>query len=127
MSNRTSQRGFTLIEVMLAVAIMSVSALALLLATSQCLAVASRSRKYHDAVSILDRGELEHPLIVTNEVYENAVREITYPEGYTFARTVEETEEDEDLFIVRTRVTWSAKGKTAFEEVAQYLYSTNHP
>ena len=127
MSNRKSRNGFTLIEVMLAVAIMSASAFALLLATSRCLGVASRSRKYHDAVSILDRGELEHPLIVTNEVYENVVGEITYPGGYTFERTVEGTEEDEDLFIVRTRVTWAARGKSGFEEVAQYLYCTNHP
>ena len=125
---REISRGFTLIEAVLAIAIMSISAFALLAATSQCLAVASKARSYHIAVSVMDQGLLENPLIKTNEVDELGVDEYQPLEnGFVFSRVVEELEDEEDLFVLRTRVTWSRRGKQSFEEVATYLYSTNHP
>ena len=120
-------RGFTLVEAVLALAIMTISAVALLAAASRCLAVARVARNYQTAVSVLNIGEMEHPLIATNEVFENVVEPVTYENGFVFSRTVEAREDEEDMFVVRTRVSWSARGKDAFEEVATYLYSTNHP
>jgi hypothetical protein len=40
-------------------------------------------------------------------------------------RTTERSENDEDLLVVRTRVSWSRRGKDSFEEVTTYLYFTN--
>ena len=122
-----TRAGFTLIEALLAVAIMSMSAFAFLSLTSQCLGVASLSRRYHDAVMIMDRGNLDHPLLMTNEVYDNVVAPVSFDGGYVFTRNVVEDEDEEDLFIVRTRVSWSKRGKKSFEEVETYIYSTNHP
>jgi prepilin-type N-terminal cleavage/methylation domain-containing protein len=126
-TDHQTRAGFTLIEALLAVAIMSMSAFAFLSLTSQCLGVASLSRRYHDAVMIMDRGNLDYPLLMTNEVYDNVVAPMSFDGGYVFTRDVVEDEDEEDLFIVRTRVSWSKRGKKSFEEVETYIYSTNHP
>lgn len=124
---RTDQQAFTLIEAILAVAIMSMSAFAFLSLASQCLGVASLSRHYHNAVMVMDRAHLDYPLLMTNDVYDNVVAPVTFDNGYVFTRNVEPDEDEEDLFIVRTRVSWSARGKKSFEEVESYIYTTNHP
>ena len=123
----TRRQAFTLIEVILAVAIMSMSSLAFLSLASQCLAVSALSRHYHDAVMIMDLANLDHPLLLTNEVYDNVVSPETFDNGYVFTRDVIVDEDEEDLFIVRTKVAWSSRGKKCFEEVESYIYSTNHP
>lgn len=119
-------RGFTLVEAVLALAIMTISAAALLVAASRCLAVARLASNYQTAANVLARGEMENPLLPTNEVTDNVVDPVTYDNGFTYSRTVEEREDEEDMFVVRSRVTWSARGREAFEEVSTYLYSTNH-
>ncbi len=121
-----SRGGFTLVEAVLALAIMTISAVTLLAAASRCLAVARLARNYQTAASVLSEGEMEHPLIATNDVIENVVEPQTFDNGFVFSRTVDQVEEDEDMFIVRTRVSWSSRGKDAFEQVSTYLYSTNH-
>ena len=118
---------FTLIEAVLAVAIMSICAFALMAAASRCLAVAGTSRNLHTVANVIDRGELEYPLQPTNEISDNVVKPVTYDNGFTFERTVEPLGKEEDIFVVKTTVTWSSKGKHASESVETLLYSTNHP
>ncbi|MEI6970198.1 MAG: hypothetical protein WCL44_01655 [bacterium] len=118
---------FTLIEAVLAVAIMSICAFALMAAASKCLAVAGASRNLHTVAAVVDRGELEYPLQPTNEVSENVVAPVTYNNGFTFERTVEPLGQEKDIFVVKTTVSWAAKGKHASESVETLLYSTNHP
>jgi prepilin-type N-terminal cleavage/methylation domain-containing protein len=123
---KEARRGFTLVEAVLALAIMTISAVTLLSAASRCLAVARLARNFETAAGTLSRGETEYPLVPTNEVLENVVEPVTYDNGFVFSRTVDKLEDEEDMFVVHTRVSWSARGKDAFEEVATYLYSTNH-
>ena len=128
MTEKTNKNAFTLVEAVLAIAIISVSAIAMLAATSTCLGAASRARNYHTAVAVLDQGELEYPLLPTNAVEDNIVEPYEpLLEGFVFSRDVEEIEDEEDLFVIRTRVTWSRRGRDSFEEVVGYLYTTNHP
>lgn len=122
-----SASAFTLIEAVFAVAIMSICAFALMAAASKCLALASASRNLHTAVSVIDRGELEYPLQPTNEISDNVVEPVTYENGFTFERTVEPFSKEKDIFVIRTIVSWAAKGKRASEKVETLLYSTNHP
>ena len=123
-------KGFTLVEAVLALAIMALSAFALMSAASRCVAVARTARNYQTAVSVLDKGELDHPLVLTNKVSDNIVEPITDENGFTFARDIQPTnpgdKNEEDMFMARTTVSWSVKGKSSFEEVTTYLYSTNH-
>ena len=122
----------TLVEILMALAILSIAAGVLMTATSRCLAVVSTAKNYYEARRILETGELDYPLLVIQKKGEKEltalnlnVGPIEYPRNFTFQRKSERDEKKEDLMVVKSRVTWSAKGKTSFEEVTSYLYYTN--
>ncbi|MEI6563010.1 MAG: prepilin-type N-terminal cleavage/methylation domain-containing protein [bacterium] len=124
--------GMTLIEILMALAILTVAAGVLMMATSRCLAVVSTAKNYYEARRILEIGELEYPVLVIQKKGEKELKAlnlnvgpIDYPRHFTYERTSERSPDKEDLMIVKSRVTWSAKGKSAFEEVTSYLYYTN--
>ncbi|MEI6787386.1 MAG: prepilin-type N-terminal cleavage/methylation domain-containing protein [bacterium] len=124
--------GMTLIEVLMALAILTVAAGVLMTATSRCLAVVRTAKNYYEARRILETGELEYPLLVIQKKGEKDltplnlnIGPIEYPNGFSYQRKSERSSDKEDLMIVNSRVTWSAKGKAAFEEVTTYLYYTN--
>lgn len=114
--------GFTLVEAVLALAILSTGIFVLIETTARCLAVIQTSRHYQEARAVLDRGELDYPLHVTNSLHDNIVPPVDYPGGYRFSRDLDPVEGEEGLFIVKTRVTWSESGRASFEEVVSYLY-----
>jgi hypothetical protein len=123
----------TLVEILMALAILSIAAGVLMTATSRCLAVVSTAKNYYEARRILETGELDYPLLVIQKKGEKDltalnlnIGPIEYPHHFTFERKSERDEQKEDLMIVKSRVTWSAKGKTAFEEVTTYLFYTNN-
>lgn len=125
MQHEKSRHGLTLIEVLLAIAILGAAMTVLLTGAARCLAVSKVARQYQRAQWALKMGELEHPLIVTNKIEELEVSGETYDHDFTFSREIEEEAEDDDdgLFVVRTRVVWSDKGADMKEEVVQYVYS----
>jgi hypothetical protein len=120
------------VEVVLAMALLGIAAVVIMTAASRCLAVVRTAKNYYTARHVLDLGELDHPLLrhteegkeefvnleVDNEEYEN---------GFTFSRTAEESEAFEGLYIVKTRVAWSQRGRQSAEEVITCLFVTNTP
>jgi len=125
-STAQDKSAFTLVEAVIAVAIMSICAFALMAAASKCLALALASRNLHTAATVIDQGELDYPMLPTNEVSDNVVEPVTYGNNFTFTRTVEPLGEEKDMFVVETTVSWSMKGKQASASVQTLLYSTNH-
>ena len=124
--------GMTLIEILMALAILSVAAGVLMTATSRCLNVVRTAKNYYEARRILEIGELDYPLLVIQKKGEKNpeplnlnVGPISYPPNFSYERSSERSTEKEDLMVVRSRVTWSARGKASFEEVTSYLYYTN--
>jgi hypothetical protein len=122
----------TLVEILMALAILAISAGVLMTATSRCLAVVSTAKNYYEARRILETGELDYPLLVVKKKNEKELKAlnlnvgpIEYPRNFTYQRTSERDPDKEDLMVIKTRVSWSAKGKAAFEEVTSYLYYTN--
>lgn len=125
----------TLVEVLIALAILSVAAAVLMTATSRCLSVVRVAKNYYEARRILELGDLDHPVLVVKKAENRQGKEdkainlnigpIDYPNGFTFQRVSERSEDHEDLLVVRTKVVWSVHGKDAFEEVTTYLYFTN--
>lgn len=120
-----SCRGLTLVEAVLALAILSISIFVLIETTAKCLAVIRVSRNYQTARTVLDQGELEYPLNGTNSVEDNTVSSVEYPNGFIFSRGLKTVDGEDDLFIVITRVSWSEAGHDSFEEVTSYLYCPN--
>jgi hypothetical protein len=127
----------TLVEVLMALAILAISAAVLMTATSRCLSVVRLSKNYYEARRILELGEIDHPVLVikdpqasqsspdSEKVLNPNVGPIDYDGGFVFNRTCKRSEKHEDLYEVQTRVTWSMRGRDAFEQVTSYLYFTN--
>jgi prepilin-type N-terminal cleavage/methylation domain-containing protein len=127
---RRHASGLTLIEVMLAVTILSVGLTVLLTGASRGLAVMKTARNYQTALWTLGLGEVDPPPTVNKDVEELEVEPESYPNGFTFSRTVEkdeETKKDEEtgLYIVRTRVAWPGHGGESYEEVVRYVFHVN--
>ena len=124
--------GMTLIEILMALAILAISAGILMTATSRCLNVVSTAKNYYEARRILETGELEYPLLVVQKKNEKELKAlnlnvgpIEYPRNFTYQRTSERDANKTDFMVVKSRVSWSAKGKASFEEVTSYLFYTN--
>jgi prepilin-type N-terminal cleavage/methylation domain-containing protein len=118
----TRRNGMTIIEVVLASAILSVALVVLLTGAARCLGVMKLARNYQTARWTMDLGNQEHPMLSTNDVNDLEVAAITYPNGYKYSRTVEDDEDEDGLYIIRTRVSWSDRGREPYEEVVEYVW-----
>lgn len=115
------KRGMTLIEVLLASVIMGMSLTAMLTATSRCLVVMRRSQEYQQAQWALTQGELQFPILYAEDIMEQDVSGEDY-DDYTFSREIEDDEDEDGLYLVRSKVTWQSAGREKFEEVVEYVY-----
>lgn len=124
-NNRT---GLTLLEVMLALAIIGFGVAALSTATSRCLALVTLSKRFHEARYALELSELKYPLVeVDDELQNKEVPETEILPGLTFSRVAEIPKDYEDtgLFVLHNKVVWEGTGSNNFEETIRYLYYTN--
>ncbi len=115
--------GMTLIEVLLAVAIAGTALVILATGSARCVAVFHRSRDYQQAQWCLGLGEWEYPLLATNDLSTWEQDGIEYAEGFFFSRVVEDDEDEDDLFLVRTTVKWQRGPREFKEEVARYVFA----
>jgi len=113
--------GFTLIEVILAVSILGVALVTLLTALTRCLAVVKRGYRYEEVQWALSMGEVEYPLTVTDEIEDLEVDEVEYEGGMIFSREVDDDEDEDDLYVVRTKISWTDKGRELNEELVRYV------
>jgi prepilin-type N-terminal cleavage/methylation domain-containing protein len=121
-----ARAGLTLIEVMLAVAILGIGITALVAAASRCLAVVRRAKNFETARHLLAVVEVEEPLQLKEEIEEGSESGSFSGDfrGFSWQRRITMVgEEDEGLYEVSTRINWSELGKTSFEEVVTYLYA----
>lgn len=124
---RSSRRaGITLIEVMLTIIILGIAGVVLITTTSQGLGVVRAARLYNHAHSLLARIDLEHPLF--DEDIQVGTERGRFPStelgDFSWSRTIEVIGEEEDgLFEVRTRVSWTRRGQTGYEEVVYFRYA----
>lgn len=125
------RRGMTLVEVVLATAIMGLTFSFLLTALSRCLVVFKVSRDLHHAQYVADQGRAEFPMIsaamkpgVDMEDWE--VDGESYLDRFTYSRRVEDPDEDLDedvrLVLVTERIAWQGRtGRERAEEVTRYV------
>ncbi len=108
---------------MLAIVILGVGAGTLLVATARCMAVATKTRHYSAAHRLIQRVAVENPL--TRGEVDDGIDSGSFDDGYSWEREILESENEdrEGLYTVRTRVSWSARGRNAFEEITTYLYA----
>jgi len=116
------RHGLTLIEVLLAMVILGIGAGTLMLATARCLAVIAKARHYSTAQRLILQVGAEQPL--TRSVIETGSDSGRFDEGYKWEREITEPEDEsrEGLYTIRTRVSWSDRGRESFEEIVTWHY-----
>jgi hypothetical protein len=118
----------TLVEVLLAAALLGLGLTALLSGLSSCLAVMRASSEYQSAQWALSLGELAYPMTEVKEAEELIVDgDSSLVEGYTFERMVDPKEVDDEqtddgLYVVRTRISWGEGGEGQVEELVGYVW-----
>ena len=118
----------TLVEVLLAAALLGLGLVTLLGGLSSCLAVMRASREFQSAQWALSLGELTYPVTEVKEVEDlNVDADSSLVEGFTFSRTVDPKEvvdeqTDDGLYVVRTRIAWGAGGEGQAEELVSYIW-----
>ena len=128
MADASGREGMTLVEVLLAAALLGLGLVALLSGLSSCLAVMRASREYQEAQWAMSLGMLAHPTGEFAEIEDlNVDSDSTLVDGFVFSREVEEREvddplTDDGLYIVRTRVSWGAGGEGELEELVSYIW-----
>ncbi len=124
-NNAAACAGFTLVEAVLALAILGIGLFVIIEATARCLAVIRVARNYQTARAALELGEAAYPLLYDKGMDDNSVSETVYPGGITFAREITPVDGEEKLFIVTTRVKWSEFGSDSMEVLTSYVYLPN--
>jgi prepilin-type N-terminal cleavage/methylation domain-containing protein len=123
---RGARTGLTLIEVMLALAILGIGLSVLIASASKCLAVIRQSKNYETARHLLALVEVEEPLLLKEKIEAGSEDGQFTGDYYSYkwSRNIEVVGEEEDgLFSVTTRVSWSERGANPHEEVVEYLYA----
>ncbi len=120
-----SKKGLTLIEVLLAMVILTIGVTSLMTAMSRCLAVVRTARDRNIAQGLILQIDRDHPIedVDLEELTEEG--EFEDYDRYTWFRDIQIVDEEErpGLFLVTLRVQWSEQGREAFEEVMMYRYA----
>jgi hypothetical protein len=118
----TRRAGLTLIEVLLAVTILGASLIGLVSGAVRAVAVMKVAREYQDAQWTMSRGDLDFPIEMAEEPEDAEVSGERYENGMTYSRAIEPDEDEDGLWLVRTRVTWNRGSREAAEEVLRIVY-----
>ena len=131
MSNSTYQKrcaGLTLIEVMLALAILGIGLSVLVGAAGKCLAVVRKARHYETARRLVAEVErkLQEELLEAEEASEGT-GSVSFDRPFDLYKgsweLVREGEEEDGMFLVRMKVSWSDHGTLNHEEVVSLLHA----
>ena len=115
----------TLIEVLIALIILSVGVSSLMVAMTRCLAVVRTARNRDVARNLLRQVDVENP--IDRKTIEESLDSGDFEDNPAFMWSREilmvDEEERPGLFLVTTRIQWSEHGKDAYEEVVGYKYA----
>lgn len=120
----SGRSGTTLIEVLLATVILGICILGLMQGLSACVEVFNASAFIHEAANVLSRGEAVHPMILESDPEEDypVDADSSIVDGWTFERTVDEDEDEDGLYVVRTKVVKGPGGPGMEQEFVRLIY-----
>ena len=123
--SRTSKLGLTLIEVLIALVILSVGVSSMMVAMSRCLSVVRTARNREVARGLILRVDVENAIESADLAEMSDSGTFEDAEGYEWFRDFLEVDPETrpGLFLITTRVQWSERGRNAFEEITVYKYA----
>lgn len=121
----SKKEGLTLIEVLIALVIITVGVSSLMAAMSSCLGVVRTARNREVARGLIRRVDVENPIDrekIAETTESGGFEDVS---GYDWSREILLVDEEErpGLFLVTTRVRWSERGRDTFEEITTYNYA----
>ena len=119
MKTARRRRGLTLIETLLALTILGTGLSILVTGAARALTVARVAQHYSNAQFLLASVDLELPVTSPYELYQSPESGDFNPpyDLYRWSRSAEYFgPEDDQLFLIRTRVTWYDRGDDSYEE-----------
>lgn len=121
----SSKLGLTLIEVLIALVILSVGVSSMMVAMSRCLSVVRTARNREVARGLILRVDVESPIESVDMADMSDSGDFDDVEGYEWFRDFFEVDPEQrpGLFLITTRVQWSERGRDAFEEITVYKYA----
>lgn len=124
MRNRSSERGMTLLEVLLATFILGICLIGILQGMANCSEVFHASEFVQQAGNVLARGDAAYPMEPGDDPVANLEvspdRQLL--DGWSYERTCEEDEDEDGLFLVRTKVVQGHGGEGNEMECVTLLY-----
>ena len=144
------RNGFTLIEILFATMILATGLFSLMVGLGNCAQMMALSKEYQDAQFVFSLGERCYPIppndeltdpeederlnidpVRAEEMIDDLQMEVsremreTYKD-FTFERAVEEkeletNEEDDGLYVLRTRITWGSGKEGYYEELVRLI------
>ncbi len=127
--SRHSRAGLTLVEVLMAIAVLGIGLSILVSSAGQALGVVKRSRHFETARHLFDIVELENPILeIETMVDQTESGGFEAPnDAYTWTRTVEPMfnfeEEETGFYVIRTRILWSDRGQQSYEEMVTGVFA----
>ncbi len=129
-----NNHGFTLVEVLLASAILAMGMLAIFASLTPCIAMINISKQFQEVRWEMGVAELKYPFADFEDIEDIVVEETddfgdqneAITSGYRFSRTIDEKVIEDDipddgLYVVRTRVSWG-ESEEASEEIVQLVW-----
>jgi len=125
---QNQKSGLSLIEVMIATAILGMGIAGIVAAGAKCLAVARQARNYQIAREAMARVELKNPIQLEEKI-ENASDSgsLDRPyENFDWRREVEPVgPEDDGLYRITTEIVWTDGSTKGRETIVTYLHRPN--
>lgn len=121
--NRRGDRGFMLLEVLLASFMLAIALLVLIESLSQCIAAARSVRNYAIVETLLANKSYEFRVERPNDFDPEQGEFPDYP-AFTWRRELESTDA-EGLWKQTITVTWSERNKPSTDELVEYRYLPN--
>ena len=120
-----NKKGLTLIEVLLAIIILSIGVSVLMISTTKCLSVIHAAKNREIAQNLLRQMEVNFPIekIDLDELSESG--EFEQHQNFSWNRNILMVDEENrpGLFLIQTRINWTERGKNSFEEITLYTYA----
>lgn len=114
----------TLLEVLLAVMILGICVTGLMQGLGTSAEVFHAAQFVRQANNVLARGDAEHPAIIQSDPVDDleVSPDADLLDGWTYERICEEDEDEDGIYVVRTRVVQGKGGPGNEIEFVSYVY-----